>query len=164
MSNARPQPGWEIAMLLEFTPFQCANFSEYASWFTDSELNHRLGPMDQTWLSAVLTEASSDGATWAVFCADELVAVIEIVLDSRNRSIAFITAIAVKPALRQQGIGKTVLQQLLSKNIDRGITEHIAFISIDNVAGQKCFEKVGFTPVGLEPDEHGYIEYRRRCG
>ena len=149
-------------MKLEFTLFQQEHYSEYTRWYVDAELNHRLGPMDQTWLNAVLTETPSDGATWVVFRAAELVAVVEIAFGSQNHSTAFITAIAIKPTLRQQGIGKAVLHQLLSKNKSQGITDHIAFISVDNIAGRRCFEKVGFVPTTFEPDEHGYTEYRHR--
>ena len=48
-------------MHLEFRRFQEEDYPEYASWFTDPELNRRLGPIDQDWLEAVLCESESEG-------------------------------------------------------------------------------------------------------
>lgn len=149
-------------MNLEFNRFQRESYSEYASWFIDPELNRHLGPMDKDWLDAVLTMPESELVTWAVFRGPELVAIAETVFDPQNKSRAAITAIATKPDLCRQGIGTAVLQHILVLHKGQGIDEHIAYVSEDNPAGQRCFEKVGFAPVASEPDEHGYIECRQR--
>lgn len=149
-------------MNLVFRRFQQEDYPEYAAWFIDPELNRRLGPMDQEWLDAVLTEPESAGITWAVLRDAELVAVVETVFDHQNHKPAGITAMAAKPSLRRQGIGTAVLRQILSQHQSRGIAEHVAYIAIDNLAGQRCIERVGFVPVSTEPNEHGFIEYRHR--
>jgi RimJ/RimL family protein N-acetyltransferase len=147
-------------MNLELKRFQQEHSVEYASWFVDPELNRYLGPMDQDWLDAVLSQPESAGVTWAVFRDRELVAVIETVFDPENRLPAAITAIATKPSLRLQGIGTTVLGLILSLHNKQGIFEHVAYISINNTAGKRCIEKAGFVPITSEPDQHDFIEFR----
>jgi GNAT superfamily N-acetyltransferase len=68
------------------------------------------------------------------------VAVIETVFDARNSSLAYIAAIATKPGLRRQGIGTTVLQQILGRHREQGITEHIALVDLTNEAARRCVE------------------------
>jgi RimJ/RimL family protein N-acetyltransferase len=149
-------------MNLELRRFRREHYAEYASWFVDHELNHYLGPIDQEWLDDVLSQSESEGITWAVFRDRELVAVVETVSDPENRLPAAITAIATKPGLRRQGIGTTVLRLILSLHKNKGIVEHVAYISIHNTAGQRCIGRAGFEPVTSEPDERGYIEFRHR--
>jgi len=149
-----------MTISLEFKRFQREYYAEYASWFVDSELNRHLGPMDQAWLDAVLSQPESAGLTWAVFRGIEMVAVVETVLDPERRLPAGITAIATKSALRRQGIGTMVLQQILALHRSKGIMEHITYVSINNSGGRRCVEKAGFIAVTSEPDEHGYIEFR----
>jgi GNAT superfamily N-acetyltransferase len=145
---------------LQFRRFQQEYYLEYASWFVDLELNRHLGPMDKDWLDAVLSEPESEGVTWAVFRDNEMVAVVETFFRSGNGSSAVITGLATKPNLRGQGIGTTVLTMILSHHKRKGITNHIAYISINNKAGQRCAEKADFVRVTSKPDEHGYIELR----
>ncbi|HET8671188.1 MAG TPA: GNAT family N-acetyltransferase [Candidatus Saccharimonadales bacterium] len=147
-------------MKLELKRFQQEYFAEYAAWFVDHELNRHLGPIDQEWLDAVLSQPESAGATWAVFRHRELVAVVETVYDPENRLPAAITAIAVKPELRRQGICTNVLRSIVALHKPQGITEHVAYISVHNPGGQRCAIKAGFVPVKAEPDERGYLEFR----
>ena len=149
-------------MNLEFKQFQREQYTEYASWFADPELNRRLGPMDQEWLDSVLSQPESAGVTWAVFRGVELVAGVEIVFDPQNEWPAAIAAVATKPALRRQGIASAALRHILELHQEQGITEHMAYISVSNPAGRRCLEKVGFVPADSEPNEHGYMEFRRR--
>src|SRR5690349_13716362 len=106
---------------LELQRFEPEHYAEYASWFTDPELSHHLGPMDQVWLDSTLSQPASAGVTWAVFRGIELVAVVETVFDLERRLPAGIMAIAVKPGLRRQGIGTTVLHQILFLHKSQGI-------------------------------------------
>ena len=147
-------------MDFEFKRFQQEHFDEYASWFVDPELNHLLGPMDQAWLEAVLAQPESEGVTWAVFRGRELVAIAETIFDPEQHRPAVISAVATKPGCRGQGIGSTVLRQLLSLHKDQGLVEHVAYISVHNPAGRGCAAKAGFVPVTSQPDEHGFMEYR----
>ena len=147
-------------MTIEFKHFQREYYAEYASWFIDGELNRHLGPMDEVWLEAVLSQPKSAGVTWAVFRGIELIAVVETVFDPERHRPAGIIAIAVKPNLRRQGIGTMVLQQFLSLHESQGIVEHVTYVSIHNSGGRRCVEKAGFVPITTKPDELGYIEFR----
>jgi L-amino acid N-acyltransferase YncA len=74
-----------------------------------------------------------------------------------------ITSIGIKPALRRQGLGTAVLQQLLARHRSQGIHEHIAFVHIDNIAGRHCLAKVGFVAdEATGPNEHGYVRFRQK--
>lgn len=149
-------------MNLNLKRFQREHFAEYASWFADPEINLHLGPMDEEWLDVVLSQSEAEGVTWAVFRGAELVAVVETAFDPKNSLLAVIPAIATKPELRQQGIGTAALRLILSLHKDKGIVEHIAYVSIHNLGGRLCVERAGFVPVSSTPDEHGYIEFRHR--
>ena len=145
---------------LELKHFEREHYAEYASWFIDPELNRHLGPTDEVSLEAVLSQPKSAGVTWAIFRGIQLIAVVETVFDPERRLLAGITAIAVKPTLRRQGIGTMVLQQILSLHKSQGIVEHVTYVSIHNSGGRRCVEKAGFVPVTTEPDKRGYIEFR----
>jgi RimJ/RimL family protein N-acetyltransferase len=145
---------------LQFRRFQQEDYAEYAAWFVDPELNRRLGPMDQEWLDATLTQMEEKGVTWAVFREQELVAVIETAFDPTEPGLAAITALAIKPNLRRQGIGTAVLQQLLEMHRRRGIHEHWTHLKMDNEAARRCIEQAGFKPISGLPDAHGYVEFR----
>jgi GNAT superfamily N-acetyltransferase len=127
-----------VTINLELKHFQREHYAEYASWFIDPELNRYLGPMDEVWLEAVLSQPKLAGVTWAVFRSIELIAVVETVFDPEHRLPAGITAIAVKPNLRRQGIGPMVLQQILFLHKSKGIVEHVAYVSMHDSVGRRC--------------------------
>lgn len=145
-------------MELEFRRFQEKDFQEYASWFADPELDRWLGPMDQEWLEAVLSEKESEGTTWAVFRDEAFVAVAETVFDSEGRRAAT-TALATQPGLRRQGIGAAVLEELLDQYRRKGVCKHVAFVHEDNRTARRCLERVGFELSSAQPNEHGYLEF-----
>ena len=149
-------------MSLDFRRFGAEHYDEYAAWFADPDLDCALGPMDHEWLDAVLGQPETEGMTWAVFRGEEMVAVIETVFDPAGKLPPGITGIAVKPTLRRQGIGAAVLAALFARHARRGFSEHLCYISTRNPAGRALAESVGFVATS-EPDEHGYIEFRRRA-
>ena len=144
-------------MNLEFRWFQKDDFSEYAGWFSDPELNRWLGPMDEEWLAAVLKEAETDGETWAVFRSVELVAVLETAFHPEQRNLAAITGLAVKPQRKRQGLGKAALAQVLHLHRCRGIRRHLAYVKVDNFAARRCLERVGFSL--NQPSKEGFLSY-----
>jgi ribosomal protein S18 acetylase RimI-like enzyme len=149
-------------MALQFVPFRREFFDEYASWFGDAELNRHLGPMDQEWLECTLAEPESSGVTWAVFRNTELVGVVETKYDPENRLPAGITAVAVKPTLRGQGIGSEIMREVLSRNHVKGLVDRVGYVSPENVRAQRFLEKLGFERIGVEPSRSRYIEFRHR--
>lgn len=145
-------------MTLTFRPFQQADFPEYAAWFADPELERWLGPLDDEWLAAVVSERPSDGITWLVLDGETPVAVVETVTYPENTALAAITGLAVKPDRRGQGVGTAVLHEVLALHRRAGRLEHLAYIHKDNRAAQKTFERAGF--VRVTPNGEGYLEFR----
>ncbi len=148
-------------MELELVCFRGEHYPEYASWFSDPELDSHLGPMGQDWLDAVLNEPEEEGITWVVFRDGEMVAVVEIGFDPGAPTWAGFAGLAVKPSLKRQGIGTAVLQRVLALHEGQGRTEHMALVKADNAAGQRLVEKVGFVAEEEGPNEEGFIRYRR---
>jgi len=147
-------------MELAFSRFRREYYQEYAAWFSDPELNRQLGPLDEDWLSAVLSEqAAETGDTWVVFLSMEMVGVVSTVFDPENRFRAGITEIAVKPTRRRQGLAKAILKKLLSDHHDQGIISHVTYIKATNEVSRHLFEGLGFMAQS-EPDRNGFIEYR----
>jgi RimJ/RimL family protein N-acetyltransferase len=150
-------------MDLEVRRFAREDFAEYASWFADPDQDSNLGPMDDAWLELAVSGGEVAGdETWAVLRHGKLVAVVEAMVDTDDRSSYMITAVATNPALRGQGIGTAALQHVVDLHTSRGILKHAAKVSVDNTAGQRCAANVGFVPLSSEPDRYGYIELRQR--
>ena len=82
-------------MRLNFRRFQAGDFAMYKAWFADPELERWLGPLDDEWLAAVLSERASDRATWLISDGETPVAVIETSLHPENESLAAVTGLAV---------------------------------------------------------------------
>lgn len=149
-------------MVLNFVRFTADDYPEYKSWFADADLNAHLGPMDQDWLDAVLAERDEDGAIWAVFEGETLVAVVEIGFDPRHKLPAVICAIATKPALRRRGIARAVLREAMRQSHARGIREHQCVVEQHNAAARRLVESEGFQLISAVPDDHGYLRYSHR--
>ena len=145
---------------LRFERFSREHYDDYLGWFADEELNRRLGPMDDEWLTAILEESEEQGITWAVFVSSELVGVIETVF-SPGMPCA-ITAIAVKPARLQQGLASSMLRRLFSDYEARGIETYLAYVEQTNVAASRLLINVGFRAVSA-PNDKGYVEFRRNA-
>jgi GNAT superfamily N-acetyltransferase len=149
-------------MQLTFHPFQHEHFAEYAAWFADPALDRYLGPLDEEWLDAVLHERDEEGATWAVFRAEELVAVVGTCFDQERPGHATITELAVKPTLQRCGIGTAALQYLLTLHRQHGIYAHSAFVAFDNLPARRCIERAGFCLHTDSADEYGYLALNRK--
>ena len=132
-------------MALKFLPFRREFYDEYASWFSDPELNRHLGPMDNDWLEAVLSESGTVGITWAVFRDAELVGVVEVKYPPANQLPVAILAVAVKPALRGHGIGSEIVRELLSRDHTKGLLEHVGYVSPENPRAQRFLETLGLS-------------------
>ena len=146
---------------LRFERFSREQFDDYLGWFADAELNRRLGPMDDDWLTAILDESEEQGMTWAVFASSELVGVIETVF-SPGLPCA-ITAIAVKPSRLRQGLARSMLQRLFTDYEARGIESYMAYVEQTNVAASRLLINEGFRAVS-GPNDKGYVEFRRESG
>lgn len=142
-------------MNVRFTKFTAEDFPEYKAWYEDAELNMRLGPMDDAWLDHILTE--NNGCQYSVFCEKELIAVIGILFPNPEHPAYYITDFAIKPALRNQGIGSEVLLELVKLHpLKRGETWRM-FIDERNPRAKIFFERNGWNCVSEIPDEHGMV-------
>ncbi len=93
-----------------------------------------------------------------MFRDEVLVAVVETVFDPESK-LAAVSALAVKPDLRGQGVGIVVLKQLLATHRKRGVRRHVAYVKVDNQTARRCLEHVGFV-LSAEPNAYGYLEFR----
>jgi ribosomal protein S18 acetylase RimI-like enzyme len=150
------------SMSLQFEPFRREVFKEYSSWFGDPELNRHLGPMDEKWLECTLAEMGKEGVTWAVFRGTEMVGVVEVKYDPENKLPVGITAIAVKPGLRGQGIGSEIMREVIARDRAKGLMEHVGYVSPENLGAQRFLEKLEFERMGVDPSRSTLIEFRYR--
>jgi ribosomal protein S18 acetylase RimI-like enzyme len=139
---------------LRFTPFRSEDFAEYKRWYDDADLNAHLGPMDESWLQAVLHE--NNGREYAVFSGSELIAVVGIKFPTPEHPSHYITDFAIKPHLRSKGIGSQVLRALLKMYPHH--TGWRSFVDAKNLRAQKFFRSNGWQEVSEEPDDHGMVE------
>lgn len=148
-----------MEMKLRFSTFTAADFSEYKAWYDDAELDKRLGPMDDKWLDHVMHETR--GHQYSVFLGKDLVAVIGILLPDAEHPAYYITDFAMKPHLRNQGIGSQVLAKLMKLYSLKPGEEWRAFIDERNPRAKAFFEKNGWKCVSNTPDEHGMLLLER---
>lgn len=140
---------------LRFSTFTTKDFSEYKAWYEDAELNKRLGPMDDQWLDHVLHE--TDGCEYSVFRGKELVAVVGIKFPDPTHPAYYITDFAIKPHLRNQSIGSSVLRALIKLHKRKPGQSWKAFVDVRNSGAKSFFEKNGWICASETPDEHGML-------
>ncbi|MDB4978383.1 MAG: N-acetyltransferase [Candidatus Peribacteria bacterium] len=145
-------------MQLQFSKFRKEDFSEYQSWYADSELNLHLGPMekDDEWLHAVMQEA--DGCHYSVFQGNDLVAVIGVILPDSEHPAYFITDFAVKPTHRGKGIGSDALDELIKLHPLKPEQMWKTFVDVRNPKAKTFFEKNGWACCPITPNQDGMIE------
>lgn len=141
-------------MNLTFSAFKKEDFPEYLSWYSDAELNLHLGPMKENdeWLQAVLGEA--DGKHYSVFGERKLIAVIGVIFPTPDHPEYFITDFAVNPILRSQGLGTTILHQLMQIHSLKAGQSWKAVVDAKNPKAKAFFERSGWKS-SEEHDEHG---------
>ena len=120
---------------LDFQIFKKEDYPEYYSWFHDSDLNKQLGPLkkeNEEWLQYVLDEQAGlteyRGRTYSVFLKKKLVSVIGIIFPDEENLAYVITSIAVKPQLRNKGIGRKVLKDIIQLHPLKGKQYWIAHV------------------------------------
>ncbi|MBL4952260.1 GNAT family N-acetyltransferase [Neobacillus sp. YIM B02564] len=63
----------------------------------------------------------------------------------------------IRPDYRRKGYGKKVLEQIINRYVNTGITQIVAGIYHTNEASIRLFSSVGFIPICNEPDQDGFI-------
>lgn len=122
--------------------FREDHFQEYQSWFTDIELNKRLGPIDKDWLDHVLNE--ENGRQYAFTDGKKLVAVAGIILPNGLHDYYTLTDMAVCPKFKNQGLGSKVLKQLIEMYHSENKSWK-AHVDHDNEAAIQFFKKNGWS-------------------
>ncbi|MBI2524268.1 GNAT family N-acetyltransferase [Candidatus Peregrinibacteria bacterium] len=144
-----------MEMKLRFSKFTAEDFPEYKTWYEDPALNKSLGPMDDKWLDHVMHETR--GQQYSVFLEKELVAVMGILLPDAEHPAYYITDFALKPSLRNQGIGSEVLEELRKLYTLKPGETWRTFIDERNPRARAFFERNGWVCVSDTPDEHGML-------
>ena len=145
-------------MRLRFEIFKTDHFTEYRSWYEDSDLNKTLGPLDQEWLDCVLKQ--ENGCQYSVFDESELVAVVGIDFPDSKHPIYFISDIAVKPSLRERGIGSQTIDDLIEMHKLKPGQSWVASVDEKNPRAKSFFEKKGWVAKSETPNQHGMLELR----
>ncbi len=68
-----------------------------------------------------------------------------------NTKIGHVIDIAVHPQYRRQGIGSTLLKELMRRLIENGCTQIRLEVRASNLAAQKMYDKFGFQSVEIIP-------------
>ena len=145
---------------LDFKLFIKEDFPEYLSWYEDPELNEQLGPMtkDDEWLSYTINQHNGltefDGCTYSVFQNQELVAVIGIEYPDKEHPIYGLSSIAIKPTLRRMGIGKRIIDRLISLYPLKEKEYWIASVNDKNPKAKLFFESNGWKCVAEPPENN----------
>ena len=147
----RPSPA-----TLDFRPFSRSDYPEYLSWFEDERIDAALGPLDKEWLEYILS--TNEGADYAVYSENDLVAVIGILIATKDRPYSVITNLAVDPRLFRTGIGSAVLAALYRLHPLQLVNRWVAYVAEENRGTQKFFEKNRW--VRLEGVEAGMLTYQ----
>lgn len=144
-------------MTLRFSQFSIDDFTEYKSWFVDPELNAELGPMDDKWLQAVITE--HNGVEYSVFDEVGLIGVVGILFPDIEHPAYYITDIAIRPNAKKMGIGTQILRQLMSMHQLENGQCWKAFVDYENQPAIIFFKKNGWSCLSQKPDDHGMLEF-----
>lgn len=131
--------------ILTIHPFKKTNYSTYKSWHKDHQLNKALAPLDKEWLNHILH--NDKGRELAIFSDAELVAVVGITNAHEDHDFRAITNIAVKPTLRNQGLGRNVLAMLFEEVSLEAGGYWVAYVDYDNPGAQAFFTKEGWTRI-----------------
>lgn len=141
---------------LQVRRFAAEDFPVYRRWYADPLLDHQLGPMDDDWLDSVLTDPQQEA--WSAFVAGQLVAVIGLSFDPET-NFWVITDIAVDPARRRQGLGRTALQALLAYPELAGRKHWRALVADDNPQSQAFFTALGWQRLGTPTSDDPFWTY-----
>jgi ribosomal protein S18 acetylase RimI-like enzyme len=130
-----------IGCALNVRRFLADDFVVYKHWYADALLDRHLGPMDDAWLAHVLTD--TDGEQWVALADGTLVAVIGLAPDPEYDAWV-ITDVAVDPARRGQGWGRSAVHALLALPAMQTRHRWRAYVAEDNPQAQSFFDALGW--------------------
>ena len=150
---------------LDFQLFKREDYQAYYSWFQDPDLNRQLGPMEKEndeWLEYIFKEGADEGCTYSVFSGKKLVSVVGITYPDEENQAYCITSIAVKPSLRNGGLGKSILRGIMYLHSLKKGQYWKAYVDIENPRAKQFFENNGWECTSLPPANNNMflLEYR----
>lgn len=122
-------------------------------WFTDETIDRELGPLDEEWLEHVLAE--TDGVQLVIEDAHPAtgvpapIAIVGVVWGDADNGHG-ITDLAIDPARRGFGLGRTAIEATMSWPENPPTTSWIAFVDRENTAAHAFFTALHWTNEGLE--------------
>ncbi|MEB4614072.1 GNAT family N-acetyltransferase [Leucobacter sp. M11] len=141
---------------LRLRPFRREDYPWYRAWYDDAELDAQLGPMDEEWLTAVLTESTGEqlvAVETAGPRAGEPAAVVGIVWGIPEHPEHTISDLAVCPALRRTGVGQRVIAALAEHRFGAPARGLIAYVDPDNPGARAFFAGLGWAHTPPPPGE-----------
>jgi len=101
---------------------------------------------------------------WGVMTGEQLVGfgILWVILDE-----AHVVMLAVHPDYRRQGIGKMIVEHLLTIAQAKQCPWVVLEVRVSNQAARHLYEKLGFTPLGIrknyyhDPDENGLTLWKK---
>lgn len=144
---------------LIFTKFKPQDFAEYQSWFKDPELNAHLGPMEENdpWLDYILT--NNEGVEYSIFNEHQMIAEVGILFPNQQYPSYYITNLAIKPGLRNQGVGSKVLKALINLHPLKGGESWKTAVNANNPKARSFLEKNGWIGLSSTPDDANMYDY-----
>lgn len=141
---------------LEFKRFKKKDFEAYKSWFSNINIKAALYDIDEEWLDFVL--ADQTGIEYAVFLKDKMVAVVGIDLSTKDNPSYVIKNIAIEPTRMRQGLGSSVLKELVNLHPLEENESWIAYVEEKNTTALHFFDNNGWKKKKKE-DEMIKFEY-----
>jgi ribosomal protein S18 acetylase RimI-like enzyme len=114
--------------------------------------------MEDSWLEHVLSN-NPEGCEYSVFIEQKMVAEVGILLPNSDNPSFFITNLAVNPKLRNQGIGSTVLKELVQLHPLKVGQSWKAFVDADNLMAIAFLEKNGWQRLSNIADESNMYDF-----
>ena len=142
----------DAAPALTFTPLDEAGLAVYASWFVDEELQRRMEFPTAAWLDFV--RRTPGYYAWMVSAGGDMIGYIGLEIEADG--LAHV-GLAVRPAVRACGYGRTILRALLARPELAEVRAVEAGIAAYNMASLRCFAAAGFVADGHPPDEDGFL-------
>ncbi|MBF6261401.1 GNAT family N-acetyltransferase [Nocardia farcinica] len=131
--------------------FTRADWPWLSAWYADETLNEQLGPLDQEWLDHVL--ADDTGVELVVALDGAPVASIGCVwADGHAESDHTVTALAVDPGRRRQGLATLALEAALGWPGHPPAAGWRVYVDLANLPALAFFRRRGWLDLGVADD------------
>lgn len=137
---------------LIFIKFKSEHYEEYKSWFENKHIKAALYDIEGEWLDFVLNDTT--GIEYAIFKENTMVAVIGIQFPTKNHPYYVIQNIAINPSHFRKGIGRMVIEKLLSLHPLSHKHHWLAYVETKNHIAQKFFGNLAWTKSKCENDDN----------